>query len=240
MDPSQYDLMYRLEDKHWWFLAKRQFIKSILPPPSGKFKILDLGAGTGGLSAFLKKWGQVECIEGSPRATQYLKKRKLNYRRQDLNKWNPKPNLYDLVSICDVLYHQNIYNDQSIIVKAYSALKSKGLLIITDSAIPILFSHHDQIMHTRKRYFLPEMKNMVKHAGFSILKASYIYFTVFPFFAATRFIDKIIPINSVSQPANMINNILLAICNIESKMFKHIDLPIGSSILVLAQKHETK
>jgi SAM-dependent methyltransferase len=236
MESHQYDLMYQLEDTHWWFKAKRQFIQTVLPPPDGHLKILDLGAGTGGLSKYLQNWGRVLCIEKSPLALKYLKKRGLDYKNQDLNTWMPPKNYYDLITICDVLYHQNIKDDQEIIKKAYSALKTNGLFIVTDSAIPKLSSHYDRMMHARKRYLLNEMINMTLTVRFSILKASYIYFFVFPFFVLSRLVDKIIPVSNVNQPSDFINRILFGICYWESKIYKYVNFPAGSSVMVVARK----
>lgn len=60
METQEYQQMYKLENHHWWFLAKRNFISAVFPKKKN-LAILDIGAGTGGTTKFLKNtetfWG---------------------------------------------------------------------------------------------------------------------------------------------------------------------------------------
>src|ERR1700722_8907841 len=56
MTPEQIALFARIEDKHWWFVGRRQIIgriiHKIVPPGAGQ-TIIDVGCGTGGNLASL-------------------------------------------------------------------------------------------------------------------------------------------------------------------------------------------
>ena len=59
MGPDEYSYMYKMEEHHWWFFTRRNFIVDLI----GSFrlaapKILDVGAGTGANLAALSKIGE--------------------------------------------------------------------------------------------------------------------------------------------------------------------------------------
>lgn len=231
----QYRLMYENENHHWWFLAKREFIKTILPSNKKNLKILDVGCGTGGTSQFLQKWGNVTGVEPAKEAHFFLKKRKIKFLPDTLEKYSSKKK-YDLICFLDVLYHKNIQNDRQAILKATQLLKKGGYLLITDCALPFFFGYHDQIMQARKRYYLDELKAIVESSGFKIIKASYTYFLVFPLFVFIRLLQKNKKVESVLPLPKLLNRFLLFLCKIEAKMLKYINFPFGSSVIILAER----
>lgn len=236
MDKSKYRQMYELEDKHWWFLGKREFIKAVL---SGKFtrgKILDLGSGTGGTTLFLKNYGEVTGVELSFCAEKYLKKRKINYVKSNIENLSFKTGSFDLVCLLDVLYHKNISNDTKVIKTAYRLLSKNGLILITDSALSFMLSHHDKKMHARERYYLSQMEKKLKIANFEIEKSSYTFFFTFPLFFLFRLLNKYLDFESLRKTNYLVNFILFHVCKLEAVFLKKLSFPIGSSIILLARK----
>lgn len=227
--------MAQLENKHWWFLAKRQFINSLLPHKSN-LNILDLGCGTGGTTLFLGGWGKVTGVENEETAILFLKKRGVKYIKKSINNINFPQNKFDLICLLDVLYHQNIKNDFEVLGKTYSWLKKDGLLLITDSACPSLLSKHDKIMMARQRYSLTDLSQKVKKAHFTIEKKSYIFFLLFPLFFLSRLINKYLEFPTVKQEGAILNKIFLGICKVEAELLKYVNYPIGSSIIIMAKK----
>lgn len=236
MDESEYHAMYSLEDTHWWFLAKRLFIRALIPKISKNSTILDIGSGTGGLTKFLSRLGNVTAVEESPIAIEYLKKRHLKYRSANIMTVALPVSRYDLVCCFDVLYHQRILDDTVVLRKLYRALKPGGYLCITDSALPILTSHHDVVMHTRERYTLSSLVKKVKACRFTVLKQTYLYFFVFPFVFFLRLVNKQIAFRSVTQVPLALNALLLFVCALEARLVPFINFPIGSSVFILARK----
>jgi SAM-dependent methyltransferase len=236
MDENEFRKMYEVEDTHWWFLAKRLFIQAVLPNPQGRWKILDIGAGTGGTTLFLSRWGNVQAIEQSSAALPYLKRRGIRPINQSIMKCSFPPHSFDLICAFDVLYHRDIKNDKEVLEKAYRWLKPGGYLCITDCAIPIFTSPHDRVMHARQRYWLSDLVNKIRSQKFYIRKSSYIYFFTFPLFIIQRIINALVPFETVGPVPGVLNRLLLSCCRIESKFLPYIRYPIGSSIIILAQK----
>ena len=237
MEKKQYRLMFENEDQNWWFLAKRKFIRTVLPNPNVRLNILDVGCGTGGTTKFLEKYGKVSGLEPSSFARIFLKQRKIRFKTISVESFTSGKK-FDLICFLDVLYHKNIRSDMQAIKKAAGILNTGGYLLITDCALPYFSGPHDKNMFARQRYKLGDMQNMVNNSGFTLLKSSYTYFFTFPLFILTRIIQNKYYFESVSKLPGIINKFLLFICTVEALFLKYVNFPVGSSIIVYAQKNK--
>ncbi len=65
MESHEYKMLQKVENVHWWFVARREIldrrIKSFNLPSNAK--ILEVGCGTGGNLEMLAKYGEVYAIE---------------------------------------------------------------------------------------------------------------------------------------------------------------------------------
>ena len=72
--------------------------------------------------------------------------------------------------------------------------------------------------------------------GFQIMKISYFNFFLFPPFCIIRMIDKIFNLKRVEKEKKSIfNELLYTIFNFEKYLLRKINLPFGSSLMVLAR-----
>ena len=242
MDDNEYTLMYQLEKNFWWYKTKRNFIKQFLTlvPTKKKAKILDIGCGTGLNVALLSQYGQTWGIDSSNLAVNYSKKRGLkNIQKADAQKLPFSNNTFNLVTLFDILYHQNIKSDQAVLKETFRVIKPGGYLLVTDCALPWLYSPHDTANRARQRYYKSELENKIEDSGFEIVRSSYSFFLTLPMFIIQRLVSKLIPQKSVSldyQLSPLLNRLLLQIGLIESWLLKRTNLPLGSSIIILAQK----
>jgi len=240
MRTKEYTKMFNLEDTHFWFVGKRYFIDSLLTPYRKNIKrVLDLGSGTGGTTNYLHKYGEVVGMEMNKYAVKLAKSRGINVCEGNINSFNFPKNTFDLVTILDVLYHKDVWDEVSILKKVKSVLKDNGFLLITDSAFNFLKSYHDKATQGKRRYRVRELKKMVGKSGFKVLIVSYTYFSIFPFVVIKRFISSITKGKSgsdVEVVSGLLNNILIFLLKLESKLLKHLSFPFGSSIILLAQK----
>jgi len=236
MQQAEYQKMFRLENKHFYFVAKRFFIKTVLNPYKSQIKtILDIGCGTGGQTQLLQAFGLVIGLEPNLLARKLARSRGLKVisgKAESLPKFSNK---YDLVTFLDVLYHRNIRKPEQAIFQANKILKKGGLLLITDSAFSWLTSDHDRVMHGSRRFTVSQLQKILRKQHFMVLKSSYLYFTVFPILVFKRlvFSNRLSDVNSVFW---LINYLLLALLWVESKFLKWINYPWGSSVIILAQK----
>ncbi len=240
MNKQEYVKMFELEDSHFWFLGKRFFVDVSLNKYRSKIKtILDIGSGTGGMTKHLTKFGSVVGLEKNNLAIKLSKTRNIKIVGGEADNLKFPNAKFDLVTIFDVLYHKNIKDERKVIKETYRVLKTNGLLLITDSAHNFLQSSHDIETQGKARYSLQEMVNLVESNKFEIIKASYIFFGLFPIVALKRLVtDKILGKSGsdVAPVSPLINQILICYLKLESFLFHFIDFPTGTSVFVLARK----
>ncbi|MDP4593794.1 MAG: methyltransferase, partial [Beijerinckiaceae bacterium] len=72
MTPAAYIEMAQTEDQHWWYVARRKIICSVLESlelPSSA-RILEVGSGTSGNLDMLARFGRVSAVEMDDTARQ--------------------------------------------------------------------------------------------------------------------------------------------------------------------------
>lgn len=242
MQKKEYKKMYRLEDKHFWFLGKRYFVDSLLKPYTHRIKnILDVGCGTGGMTKHLEKYGKVIGVEKEEYALDFCRRRKAEALLGNAQKLPFSDRTFDLVTLLDVLYHKGVQDEKRAVREAARVLKSKGLLLITDSAFEFLKSGHDNALHGKRRFTLTELETLVKKENFDILRASYIYFVSFlPVTLKRLLIDRLFGRSGsdVAVLPKTLNSLLLFLVRIEARLLRHISFPFGLSVAIVAQKNE--
>jgi len=244
MKKEEYIKMYKLENQHFWFLGKRSFVQTVLFPYKNSIKkILDIGSGTGGMTKFLSRYGEVVGIENSKTALELAKKRGVRVVQGNAQSLPFEDGSFELVTIFDVLYHKEVKSQKKVLSEARRVLKDKGHLLITDSAFGFLRGAHDEATFGARRYTLNQMSKLVKDCGYKILKSSYVYFTLFPLVFIKRvFMDRIRKNrgSDVGSVNPTINNLLIFILRMEAFFLKFVSFPVGLSVLVLAQKDEER
>jgi SAM-dependent methyltransferase len=242
----EYEIMYRLENSHWWFVAKKRYIKIILDyhlkDKGGN--ILDVGCGTGGTIELLKNYGRVFGIDSHDAACEYSHQRnKFPLVKGDANRLPFKKGAFHLIVLLDVLYHQFILDDEEVLKQIYELLTPKGLILITDSAFEFLKSTHDRAVMARHRYTMKELKTKIVSSEFSIQQSTYLFFIIFPVIALSRLLGKLTLFffkptihSDLKQTNPYLNKFLIVLLGWEGTLLRHFNFPWGSSLLILGKK----
>ena len=240
MKKNEYVKMHRLENYHFWFAGKRYFIQIFLDQIKSQInKILDVGSGTGGTTKFLQSYGKVTGIEKNSLAIKLAKPQKLKIIQGEAENLPFNKGTFDLVTLFDVLYHQEVRSVNKVINEAKRVSKPSGYLLITDSALEILSGKHGRSVFEKRRFTLKDLENQLTKNGFAVIRSSYIFLSMFPLIFLKRvIIDKLIDTDrsDVFSPPDVINSLFKAVLKAEAFLLYFFKLPMGSSLIILATK----
>jgi ubiquinone/menaquinone biosynthesis C-methylase UbiE len=244
MKRPEYEWMYRSEDSHWWFVSRRRLVNALLEPllsASSNERILDIGCGTGGNLERLARWGNTVGLDLNPVALNLARCRKLPRLTQASGPALPYSNdTFTLVTAFDVLYHRWIPDNNQALDECYRVLKSGGWLLLTNPALPALWSTHDEIFYTRQRYTLSNARQKLIESGFKPCLCSYANALLLPIIFVVRLAArwfKAMDQASRQPPPAWLNHWLIGIGNLEGAWVRRGGtFPLGSSLICLAQK----
>jgi SAM-dependent methyltransferase len=241
MDEAIYRYMREVEDRHWWFVGRRQIVEQVLktlPLPSSA-RILDAGCGTGGNLAMLSSFGEVTGIERDHWAMAMAMARG-PWRIESANFPGEVPEFsekFDLIVLLDVLEH--IAEDAATLRTLRGLLAPGGYVIITVPAFQFLWSRHDVEHHHRRRYAASGLRNLVQESGLRIQLLSYYNAWLFPLIALIRLAHRVFASRQVASdlklPKNLTNRMLAAIFSSERHILTRAYIPFGVSLLAVAQ-----
>jgi SAM-dependent methyltransferase len=166
MESSVYAYLDQLEDRHWWFSARRQILfplidKLMADQPDGL--ILDVGCGTGGTVAALTDKYDCLGIDASELAISLARDRHPTSRfecgvmPEVIEPYRSRASVYLLM---DVLEH--IQDDQKFLSDLVENMQPGSSLIITVPARQVLWSQHDISAHHFRRYEARELLALLK------------------------------------------------------------------------------
>lgn len=249
MNIDKYHEMEELEKFHWWFVYRQNVLKFILKKylfNLGKdAKIVDIGCGTGGNVQFLSEYyDNVTGIDNNEFAIKYCRDKALkNIVMGELPDLTMiEDNSVDLILLFDVLEH--VKDDKFSLSVLKNKLKAGGYILLTVPAFSFLWSQHDEDFHHKRRYNLIQIKKMLETLDFKIIKSSYLYFLLFPIILVMRLLKQIFKSYSKADDFKLnnmfLNNILIKFLSIETFLLNYFNYPLGSSILILAEKNTGK
>jgi SAM-dependent methyltransferase len=243
MERDQYELMFRQEERHWWYLGMRRITEALLAryfrPSSARPEVLDAGCGSGGTTVWLSRWGRVWGVDLAPEALRLARRRGLPRLLRASIEALPFPDSsFDLLTSFDVLYHLRVGDDQRALDEFQRVLRPGGLAIVRVPAYDWLRGAHDRAVHTRHRYSRDELAGKLRRAGFRIERISYANGLLFPLAPAKRLLEDSRPAGcgDLWQPPEPFNRLLSALVSLEAGPIVRCGLPWGLSVIAAARK----
>jgi 2-polyprenyl-3-methyl-5-hydroxy-6-metoxy-1,4-benzoquinol methylase len=236
VDP-EYARRYRnLYNHHWWWRAREEVILETLrsrKPPGGWPHILDVGCGGGVFFDRLAEFGDVEGVEPDEQLVDDSPEiRKRIYVGPFDDRYRPA-HRFDLILMMDVVEHLD--DPAGALRHALALLAPGGMILITVPAFELLWTTHDDINQHRTRYTKATMRALAAASGLRIDRMRYFFHWTFPAKVAQRMVQAVTrPAPApASVPPGRINAILYATSRLEHTVFGGLDLPFGSSLMVV-------
>jgi len=241
MEKGEYAKAYQLEEKNWWYAARRSLVLGLLEKYSCVKNplVLDLGCGCGKTIEALRRAG-AKCtgVDFSSEAISFCGQRSINAKKMDVLDIIFEDR-FDVVIALDLLEH--VENDQLLAEKMFKALKPEGVLLVSVPAFNFLWSHHDTICHHKRRYRRKQLCCLLKKAGFEEKFSSYWNFSFFSPSAALKIGKRILlkkssksDLFNAPAPINSAMNFILGLEN--ALITTGISMPFGTSVFCVAKK----
>jgi SAM-dependent methyltransferase len=240
---------FRVEDRHWWFVGRRQIILAVLaahltPPPDGRTRqILDLGCGTGTMLGHLRRFGDAEGVDADERAVGFCRARGEDRVQLLETPAFPFPDdSFDLLTALDVL--EQIEDDRGTLREVTRVLRPGGTFLATIPAYPWMWGAQDEISHHFRRYSADELNRKIPKAGLDLQRLTHFNTILFAPIAAVRLARRLRP--PAGEPRSdfemtregMANHFLAEVFSSEARWLRRRNLPFGVSILALARAPE--
>lgn len=240
---SQYEETYhQLETKHYWFRARRTYILQELDKLDRNLKILDIGCSSGILLGELAMAGfKSENLYGIDISEKAISNCKNNGFKNTFTMDAQNINLdhkFDIIIASDCLEH--LENDEKALNNWNHLLKQGGIAYIFVPAFMALWSEHDEVNMHYRRYTGKELREKLINNGFRIKKSGYWNFFLFLPILIMRILSRVKTKRSDNtgnlNKITLMNGLLFKLINLENKLLKHINFPVGVSTYCIAQK----
>ena len=239
MERIVYKQMAELDQRHWWYRARREvlaaLIRRVVRPPKDA-AILEIGCGTGHNLAMLGEFGRVDALELDEEARGVAEHR---LGRQVMS--SPLPELsqvaarhYDLIGAFDVIEH--IDDDRAAVASIATRLKPGGKLVMSVPAHQWMWSAHDVVNHHKRRYSKAALRQLIEKSPLRLERFGYFNSLLFPLAMADRLASKARGTDDadLKLPPAPLNSALERAFAAERHLIGRVSLPPGLSLFAVA------
>lgn len=231
-----------LEESYWWFIGRRAILNRVLRRFVRHTRAaVDVGCGSGRNMVMLKPYSDyVFGFDRSPAALKFAAARGFPIACADGHSIPLAQSSATLLCAFDVLEHLD--DDMVALDEFHRVLQPGGFLLLNVPAYRFLWSEHDEALMHRRRYTASELHAKLTRSGFIVLRRSYAVFFLFFPIVFYRLFRGLVPKNPLAPLAShvpvppFLNHIFVALLKLEAWLMDFINLPFGTSLMVLARR----
>jgi SAM-dependent methyltransferase len=239
MERVVYQQMAALDERHWWYCARRKIIADLIRRETqlpNDAHILEIGCGTGHNLAMLSGFGHVDGLELDEEARSLSEKR---LGRKIMS--SPLPELaevpdrhYHLIGAFDVIEH--IEDDHAALASIARKLRTGAKFILTVPAHQWMWSAHDVVNHHKRRYSKRALKALFESSPLRLERIGYFNSLLFPLAVAERTASRLRGKDDadVKLPSPPLNAALEKVFACERYLVGRLPLPPGLSLFAVA------
>ncbi len=240
------DAYDEFEQRHWWFRARREILRSLLDRGvqwTRGMRILEVGVGPGqNLYSLYPQDLDIQGLDPDPINSE---------RARHRGKWPvytgtveamPEPlssASFDVIALFDVLEH--IEHDGEALDRLRARLKPGGCLALAVPAFMWMWGRQDVSSMHYRRYTLRGLRRLVEQHGFTVQRATYFNSLLFPLVACQRLLARLRPSDPGCAQSDFafgppwLDEALFRIFRAEEPLLRWANLPIGVSAFILAK-----
>ena len=239
MERVVYETMAELDQRHWWYRARREVIAALIrriAQPPAHAKILEIGCGTGHNLAMLRQFGEVDALEYDDEvravAEQRLGRAVMSAPLPEIA--GVRDRQYDLIGAFDVIEH--IDDDQAALASIAAKIRPGGKLVVTVPAHQWMWSAHDVVNHHKRRYSKQALKALIQQSPLRLEKIGYFNSLLFPLAIGERMASKLRGTDQadLTLPPAPLNAALERAFRAERHLIGRLPLPPGLSLFAVA------
>ena len=244
-DPRWFELLDRVEDRHFWFVARRRVVSALarqaVADARPGYRVLEIGCGNGGLLPTLRQacaGGFVIGAELHRDALKHARRRAADIALVQCDVSRPPfESRFRLIGMFDVLEH--LVDDIGALRDVHRLLEPDGALLITVPAHAWLWSYFDEASNHQRRYSISDLREKLSAAGFRIAYLSQFMMPLLPIMWLTRRSKRKTRADAAEELRIVpgINGIMRALLGLETKLIaRRKRLQMGTSLVALAYK----
>ena len=242
---------HRAEQLHFWFRGFRSFVRPLIVRAlEGRRapRILDCGCGTGANLRMLGEYGEGYGFDITWRGLELARGYgPLRLVQASITDIPFASSLFDLVTAFDVLYALDDAQEEVAIREMYRIVKPGGWVIVNVAALNVLRGSHSVFGGEVRRSTRGRLHAILARAGFEIERLTFTNFSLFPLMLVVRVAQRAIGLptpeeagGDIAVPSAPVNAVLSSLLWLESRALRVVNMPVGSSLLCLARRPETR
>lgn len=231
-----------LEAEHWWFVGRRNLVLDVVGSADlgGAQSALEVGCGTGGMLEVLRMLLPGASVVGVEPSAPAALLAESSGCVVDVAYFEALPHpdaSFDLLLALDVLEHCE--NEKESLDEAWRVLRPGGTLLLTVPAMPSMWGPHDELNAHYRRYTADTLNSALAASAFTRKRTTYFNSLLLPVGLLSRIASRHLKSQAVTGmelPPAPLNAALLGVFTAERHLLRHMDMPLGMSLLTLAHK----
>lgn len=190
MHPELFRLHAELEEKHWWFVARREIMRAVVHrvlPPRQDAIVVDVGCGTGANIASLA--AEYRCV-GVDTSSDAIALAKQHYPKVEFVLGEAPGILGDLAGRADLFLSmdvlEHIEDDHRAFSELFAAARPGAHFLVTVPADRALWSGHDVSFAHYRRYDPARLRRLWEGLPATLLFVSHFGARLYPLVRAVR------------------------------------------------------
>ncbi|MSR45910.1 MAG: class I SAM-dependent methyltransferase [Planctomycetes bacterium] len=246
MEQGEYDKILEVEERNWWYRARRHLIAKWLRrrrvEVGRPLEILDVACAAGMSFRHFAEFGRVRGIDLSSETVRLCRERGIDRVVQcDAQRLPFRDESFDVVLSLDALEH--LPDDAAGIAEIARVARHDALLLVTVPAFMFLWSPHDVAFHHHRRYVASELRQKLSAGGLAVRKLSYYSTSVLPpvwllrkWRGATA--KAAVPAHSdfFLELPGPLETLLYAVMRAEIGLMDFVSLPFGVSLFAACER----